>query len=544
VEAPCSPIQSPSKYISNLTIRPSPQPRPKVSRETQVGFQKTWDFPTADRNGQRPTASRPSPPVGSAPRTPSPCTGVEASISDASSQSNSKRKRPRVPSITIDQCQLRRIHSPHSNLTETDTITSSTSQSQSYDDMQELFKRYRSPTVQELEHVLVEVLDEEDDEVFEISNGQLRAIPRNRTARRVTADYRVIDLDDSEDILEKEALTMEGLRKPSRAGISFKAPRRNEPVNSDWTILKELETSHGILRPGKVVELKSGDFLYITMIVFNPQTADHILRGHPLQRSRDLNGMLPKKVNELCWRLDIDLDDPRQHLDQNVVDQDLGQVVKLRHLRVTNKAFPAASFRETGGFSDVKHAEQEAPCAARWRFCSVYPTAMDRLDRVGSRWQERSLEHIRFDDHIFRTCRSNFVMDDMEIRRRYRGETILGGSSIAPPQQTVKQLVGKIVNRDQGLIDLTDEDKPRNFQVAVAPLIDLSGSDLETPPSIGIIRPRAKEVQGPVDPRKTVRAPGQRYTYGDCCMFYVFLLFPDIADSGQFAELVGQPVVP
>ena len=539
------PLQSPPNYISNLSIRPTPQPQPKISQEAQIGFQKTWDFPTADRNEQRPVASRPSTPVGNSLRTPSPCSElVEASISDSLGQGNGKRKRTRALSTTIDQCRLRRIHSLHSDLITNDTIISSTFQSQNHDNMQGLFKRYRSPTVQELGHVLVKVLDEKDDEIFEMSNGQLVAIPRNRTARRVTADYRVIDLDDSEDILEKEALISEELRRPSRAGTSFKAPRRNEPLNSGWTVLKELETSHGMLRPGKVVELRSGDFLYITMITVKPQTAHHILRGYPLQRSRDLNGMLPRKVNELCWRFDIELDDPRQYLDQNVIDKDLDQVVKLRHLRVTNNIFPAASFRETGGFSDVKHAEQEAPCAARWKFCSVYPTAMDRLDRIGSRWQERSLEHFRSDDHIFQTCKSSFVVDDAEIRRRYRGETILGGSSIAFTKHTSKQPTGDIVKSDRGPIDLTDERKPRNFQASVAPLMDLSGSDIVTPPSIGNIRPWAKGTHGLVGLRKIVRAPGQRYTYGDCCTFYVYLLFPNLADLGQFAELVVQPVVP
>src|SRR5205814_2251536 len=164
------------------------------------------------------------------------------------------------------------------------------------------------------------------------------------------------------------------------------------------------------------------DFFHITKILKNTENGQYVLRGHELQRTRDLNGFLPKKLNELCWKFEVDLDDERRILDQSIVEKNLDEVVRVRQIQVTNQTFPAATFRDAGGWCDRRVIENEAPCTARWKFCSVYRTGADRIFDI-SRWYERSVECLTAED-IFENRPESFIARNNDVRRLYRGETI------------------------------------------------------------------------------------------------------------------------
>lgn len=78
------------------------------------------------------------------------------------------------------------------------------------------------------------------------------------------------------------------------------------------------------------MELANGSFLQITSVLRNNETGSVRLRGLPLRRSRTIEGMLPKKLNELCYIYEVDQDDPRSAEEQSTLEYELDEVLKIR----------------------------------------------------------------------------------------------------------------------------------------------------------------------------------------------------------------------
>jgi hypothetical protein len=413
--------------------------------------------------------------------------------------SHSGKKRARPTSQSVDQGRSSRPP-PIFDLTNDEDRHVSTNQ-------QGMRVRGRSPTAEELDYVFVDVSDDEDL-IDSRSNVPTQGI------RRLTADFRVIDLDDMDEEFELEILKIEEAEeKKSRRKSSVKLPPRNDTIKYPWREVKEWKTDTGLLKPGKVVELKEGDFLHILKIVRNSETGILLLRGHTLQRTRDLQGYLPRKTNEVCFRFEIEADDNRHCLDQSVVEKHLNDVVRLRHVLVTNQLFPAATFRDLqdNQWTSLRKVEKEGPLTIRWKFCTTYSSGTDRFH---NRDLEKAIERLTEED-LFTSDVNSYMARNIEMRSLYRGETVAGGSHI-PRRAASAQ------------IDLTDgirsTDIPSQSLQAtrIPPAIDLSRSSLGSPPEEGLIRawqpPRhAKRSQKPL-----VRARGQKYTYGDGCKYTYF----------------------
>ncbi len=449
------------------------------------------------------------------------------------------------------------------------------------------FERGRKPTAQEVEHVFGGIIDLDEDDSMEISDV---TAPKTTTKKQLTKDDLIIDLDDLEDRLYEmqSRMAMERDRRASQRRPSIQLPPRNPQVTEPWKSLDSIKRANGqTLKPGKVVELRDGDFLRIKTIVENTGMNEVKLRGHRLQRTRDLNGLLPKKLNEVCWMFDIDLDDKRDYLDQGVIEVHLRDICIPRHLRVTNQLFPAGSYRDTLGFWNKNEVEKEAPYTVRWRYTCTYRDARGRYE---NNWVERCFQHHLAED-IPRTDQGALRTGNSRLRDRYRGLTIRGGAHSAPGSPDVMtrrrptdlQTPTTLPSRHNSIINIDCESTRQATNIA-ADHIDLDHEgkseqlghhmskttlehasdqamassarkqdaramslhradrlpssvsklskviDLYDPESVtlldeGVVRTSIARLSVADATRQMLRPRGQKYTYGDCCKFPLFILY-------------------
>ncbi|KAI9817450.1 MAG: hypothetical protein M1827_001060 [Pycnora praestabilis] len=213
---------------------------------------------------------------------------------------------------------------------------------------------------------------------------------------------------------------------PQRRRISTIPVIRNPPIVPPYISVDRCtsrEPNPFILRPGITVELDDGDFLKVVVILKDCSSANIFLRGWRFRRTREMNGVLKKKLNEVCWILERDEDDPRNLIEQSTEQVSLTEVVRRRGLRMTNQDFPARSYRDDKDHStEPEHIVRHLVLVCRWKYVSSYKSAKDR---VNNRWCEKALHRLRGQD-----IDDNVRVEDETLRHIWRGATILGGACI------------------------------------------------------------------------------------------------------------------
>ena len=195
-------------------------------------------------------------------------------------------------------------------------------------------------------------------------------------------------------------------------------PMRNLPIA---TPLVELDSFHYMgmrLGPKVNVELNDGDFMRIVHVLQDTNNSDVTIRGWIFRRTREMNGVLPKKLNEVCWILAVDEDDFRDHKVQAMETIPIENVVKRRALKVTNQEFPMLSFRNEVEPEDIVARDRVLIC--RFKYTSFYPTSKAR---EGNNWSEKALVRLRMGESDL-----NCEIEDEAIRQAWRGDTIRGGA--------------------------------------------------------------------------------------------------------------------
>ena len=198
--------------------------------------------------------------------------------------------------------------------------------------------------------------------------------------------------------------------------------KSRSPLVRHETILDKY-IHNGILLSTKVsVELKDGDFLRILKISQDPETGEVILSGWLFRRMMYMNGTIEKKINEVCWILHINISDDRTSDAQGQHWVNVEQVVKRRSLKLTNRLFPALSFREE--LSSMERADtirDHRVLVCRWRYVCLYA---NKMAQKGNIHIEKSLTRLRKAD-----CDRDHGCNDNDLRQQWRGKTICGGAS-------------------------------------------------------------------------------------------------------------------
>ena len=135
-----------------------------------------------------------------------------------------------------------------------------------------------------------------------------------------------------------------------------------------------------------------------------------------------MNGLIDKKLNEVCWILHIDDDDPRDAKLQGLETVPVCNVVKRRRIRLTNQLFPALSWRDDGDKENPETVENDRVLVCRSKYICHY---VDAKARASYSWCEKGIHRLREDE-----CDQRLDNDtkDEELRSDWRGSTVPGGA--------------------------------------------------------------------------------------------------------------------
>ncbi|KAH6710800.1 S-adenosyl-L-methionine-dependent methyltransferase [Leptodontidium sp. MPI-SDFR-AT-0119] len=256
-----------------------------------------------------------------------------------------------------------------------------------------------------------------------------------------------------EDVHEQEIEAQK--RRGKKFNIRYE--RRNPSTVSPWKRIANVTCGKDItLKANKTVELKDQSFIRIKDILRNTQTQEIRLRGHRLQRARELNGLLEKKLNELVLFLEVDQDDPRIPTEQSTVEVSLDDFERVRSVRFTNQKFPLARNCDPNEFRNKEQADLEGGLTVRWKYTCTYASAADRFHNV---YKERTMERLRAEE-----CTPGFEISDEDRRTQWRGETVPGGAY--RPSLEPEEVI--MVSDSQGLnpICLASTTKPEAISIS------------------------------------------------------------------------------
>ncbi|RAL65831.1 hypothetical protein DID88_005494 [Monilinia fructigena] len=289
---------------------------------------------------------------------------------------------------------------------------------------------------------LISISDEED--------GDERTLAQNTSS---STDDNIILIEDNDDfefklesqLLEKpefEFLRSVSLNEKPKAQSKPKAvrPIRNLPITSPYFECGSYLHGKLELRPMKTVELEDGDFVYIKHILnVEPEERFRLLaeinqdalvkiRGLRLQRCKYLNGMLEKKMNEVCLCYEVDLDDIRKPEEQSLVEVPLSSITALRSLRWTNHHYPKYRNLDRDAVGDNEDAYNTGGLTVRWKYTCTYASALAREQNI---YAERTLEQLTENwlSSVHRTSHT-YLTSNTKLRTKWRGETIAGGSYV------------------------------------------------------------------------------------------------------------------
>lgn len=224
---------------------------------------------------------------------------------------------------------------------------------------------------------------------------------------------------------EEFSLCMAGQHQEEMARMSSTVRPSLTPLPKNSSTIKTHESlSEYIHKDVRVslnsyVELQDGDFMKIMNIERTP-LSEITIRGYIYRRTRELNGLLNHKLNEVCWVLHIVNNDPRDPSIQGMQTRGVSEVIRRRHTRVTNLAFPALSFRD-----DAKETEETITnyraLVCRYKYIYYYPDSQARSKYA---WYEKGI-------HRIRACECDKRLDSMTtegvLRFEWRGNTEIGG---------------------------------------------------------------------------------------------------------------------
>lgn len=142
-------------------------------------------------------------------------------------------------------------------------------------------------------------------------------------------------------------------------------------------------------------------------------------------------GRLPHQENDLCLCYDIDMDDNRPLIEQALVEVGIADVLRIRKVKFTNKAYPEENNLQL--LRDIRKVErykpsfiaQHAVLVCRRKLISMYDSATHRLqiEKCPSHFVEMAIKPLDEDE-----CSSGAFVSPQELRCSWRGETVAGRS--------------------------------------------------------------------------------------------------------------------
>lgn len=215
-------------------------------------------------------------------------------------------------------------------------------------------------------------------------------------------------------------------KKPSVSSFSSRSTpepsqRRHTPPRSHRVTIQSYSYRKINIRAKATVELDDGiHFMRVVELIQNTDNGEVSIRGWIFRRAAFMYGLLEKKLNEVCWILDVEENDPRDPKEQGIQEIPVARVIKRRTMRLTNLPFPMLSFRDEPSGDSMDVIKNHGIIVCRWKYITSYPAADAKMR--GS-YSEKALLRLNEKESDKRN------LGDDAIRRMWRGPTIKGGTS-------------------------------------------------------------------------------------------------------------------
>ena len=185
-----------------------------------------------------------------------------------------------------------------------------------------------------------------------------------------------------------------------------------------------------------------------------------------------MDGIVPKKINEVTFIFEVDLNDRRHYLEQSVVEVLRKDIFRIRKLICTNRPFPECRFDQNYLQGKTKkdtidYIENREVLVARWKLTTKFDNDRDRLENPNkpNNYRQRQLESLSTDE-----CTFGYAMPVSLRRLLWRGDTILGGSGTKRTEVKSERRGGVKKFRSGPtfiiLLDDDDEDGPNKENIA------------------------------------------------------------------------------
>lgn len=163
-----------------------------------------------------------------------------------------------------------------------------------------------------------------------------------------------------------------GVRNPCLCGTHYTASEASTP-DVDFKVMQFVE-----LKEPAIAGRFQAEFLEVWQIFYPRTKGKALVRGFPYARTRNLDGRIDARKNEVCALLEFDTNDDRPvKREQALVEVALEDIKAVRILHKTNKAFPECRF-DPCRYPTKEDRETKAPLTCRWVMTRFYPDARYR----------------------------------------------------------------------------------------------------------------------------------------------------------------------
>lgn len=203
---------------------------------------------------------------------------------------------------------------------------------------------------------------------------------------------------------------------------------RNPPFpQKSWIEKAKVDWGHSIIQADTTFELGNGDFIQIKVFKQNLETMEVRVRGLLLRRCTSMKGHIEKKLNELCYIVDMHRDDPRPELEQALIEVGMDDLLQQRTLVRTNIHRQDGLHRGESRRGESKAQTHErlretARLIVRWKYIRIWNDTGDRLKNRRLHCEYR-IERLKKKD-----CDEGQGLSADTLRCQWRGKTALGGS--------------------------------------------------------------------------------------------------------------------
>ncbi|KAL8698935.1 MAG: hypothetical protein Q9201_006300 [Fulgogasparrea decipioides] len=231
-------------------------------------------------------------------------------------------------------------------------------------------------------------------------------------SRRIPPTDDIIDLEGLEDgngFGPDDFMTDEDFQ----AAFGPENYTRKGSGTANGTQLSSYSANGRTFKKGKTVELDDGDFLRIVSVFEDRETGNVSLQGYRLRRLSIYQQLFDSHLNELIMVLEEG---------DSMGEVPFSNVLRIRDVVMTNAAYPSYGCKEDPENSNVSRDVQREQCrlVCRWKMLTSYRPHTTK----GRVWVEKSLVRLRAVE-----ADVNFALDNEHIRRKYRGNTVKGGSN-------------------------------------------------------------------------------------------------------------------